>query len=259
MASSKRNRRNNKYGKRRGRPGCFSLVILSIFVVIAIGATATIFFKITGIDVYGNERYMAEVLREASGVNSGDSLILINKFAIAHRIKAELPYVDEVKIRRGFPDTLIFEVTECVAEAYVYDGSSVWLLDKNAKLLENTLPQEAEGLIFLKGVTPFEPAAGQTLVTEDESQMQVITDMLSAIDRAGFAEDVSEIDFTKLYNLSFRLMDRYTVELGINEELDYKLQYLKEILENLGNGKTGTIDLSLLISKHEARFNEASQ
>ena len=69
-------------------------------------------------------------------------------------------------------------------------------------------------------------------------------------------EAVTAIDFERSYNIVITYGDRFTVELGMPESLEYKLTYLDEVFAKLGEEKKGRIDLSKLMEKGVVYYYE---
>ena len=118
-----RRRKSNR--RRRGSFG-FLYKLLSMLVICgAIVAALTLFFRVDTIEVTGMERYTAQEIINASGVETGDNLFLLNKYSVDQDIKAALPYIEELRINRRLPDTLVIQVQECGTPlAVVQDGSA---------------------------------------------------------------------------------------------------------------------------------------
>lgn len=242
----------------RGAPGCLSVLFLVAVIAAVTAAAIFIFFKMKRIEVAGIEHYKDTDIIAASGAETGSNLVFINKRAMTIGITSALPYVDEVKITRRLPDTLVITVTETKAAAYFTGTGDFWLCDTEGKLLER-VTEEPAGLIRVDGVQPVTPLEGSTVELGEESELRLQTyvDTLSALERSGLLREVKEIDLSGLYDVSIELGGRFDVDFGAPEDLDYKIKYLREIVQNkLGPNQKGSIDLSRLIEKGEARFLE---
>ena len=81
----------------------------------AVVAALTLFFRVDRIEVTGTERYTEDEVIAASGIDIGDNLYLLNKYDAARSIADALPYIDieDIRIRRELPDTLLIDVEEC--------------------------------------------------------------------------------------------------------------------------------------------------
>jgi len=242
-----------------GKPGCLSVFFLVIFVGAAVGSTIAIFFKINNIAVIGNQRYSTEQIRSAAEVEQGANLILLNRFEKTSNIFTRLPYVDEVKMTRKLPDTLVIEIKECVAVAFFQDDDGYWLISENGKVLEQVRELNIQKPIRVVGPGLVNPEVGKKALIggeEDKSEMQLqaLTETLEAVTEQGIESDVDEINIEKVYNVELSYLGRFIVKLGMPEYLDYKLDCLKEVVGYLGPADTGIIDLSELIDKKPARF-----
>lgn len=108
-------RRHSNRRRRRGNFG-FLYKLLSVLVICAAVVMAlTLFFRVDTIEVTGTKRYTEKDVIEASGIQLGDNLFLLNKYEAARSIAEQLPYIDieDIRIRRELPDTLLIDVAEC--------------------------------------------------------------------------------------------------------------------------------------------------
>ena len=91
----------------------------------AIVAALTLFFRVDTVVVTGLSRYTAQEVQDAAGIRDGDNLLLFNKYDMAPRIVSALPYIEEVRINRKLPDTLLIEARECRRPFALVQGGSV--------------------------------------------------------------------------------------------------------------------------------------
>ena len=105
---------NKRKKKRRRRGGLGRLLRPLSFLIAAIAMVTalTLFFKVETIVVTGAGRYTAEEIIAASGVETGDNLVLLDRYRVSQRIYTALPYITDVRPRQEFPSTLNIEVTE---------------------------------------------------------------------------------------------------------------------------------------------------
>ena len=108
-------RRHSNRRRRRGSFGFLYKVLSVLAICVAIIAALTLFFRVSTIQVSGQQRYTDEQVQEASGIQIGDNLFLLNKYDAAGRIVETLPYIEDTRINRKLPSTLVIEVTECGA------------------------------------------------------------------------------------------------------------------------------------------------
>ena len=71
--------------------------MLSILLVVAAVIMAcVVFFRVNTVEVTGNLRYTTEEIIEASGIQTGDNLIILSGSRVSAAIRARLPYVEAV-------------------------------------------------------------------------------------------------------------------------------------------------------------------
>ena len=135
-----------RHSKRRNR-GSFGFLykLLSVLLICtAIIVAMTLFFRVDEIVVTGQNRYTAEEIREASGVELGSNLYLLNKYDIARNITRQLPYIEDIRVNRKLPDALVIEVHESGRPFAVVQEGSAWLISSNGKIVEQSTQTHAE-------------------------------------------------------------------------------------------------------------------
>ena len=222
-------------------PLCFLLAIAALVFGLSV------FFRVANVEVEGNVLYSREEVVEASGIEQGDNLFFINRFAAMSRINAKLPYVESAVINLHLPNRLQIVITESVAVAYVTAEDGTWAIDRSCKLLSRVNADELGGLIRVEGLTPIAPEVGQTIAPgEDETpKVSYLTAILHQITDLGLQQSVRHVNITNLANPSFDYLGRFTVKLGTNENVEYKFQCLLSAVDALAEGDRGTLDLSI--------------
>ncbi len=216
--------------------GCVVLIFL-----------VSIFIQVGEIRVTGNSHYTAEEIIQAAGVEEGDNLFFVNRFAAVSGILAKLPYVESVSVTTQLPGTVIFEVVESQALAWVEIDGQRWVVDRNCKVLTQGDAASTADLIQVTGITPVNPAVGDTLVVEGDSSgatVAVLEELLDQIQRRGFAGMVSAIDIGDSASPVMEFLDRYTVLFGGEESINYQFGKLVSAVSQLTVSDRGTIDLS---------------
>ncbi len=241
---------------RRRRRGGFFLRLFALFLVVAVFlAGLLIFFKVTDIQVTGSQLYSRQEVVEASGIQVGDNLATLDRSAAAARIVVRLPYIESVHVSRVLPGTVVLDVTETAAAYSVEaeDGTS-WLVSSAGKVLEET-PVSAADYPRLTGVTLQSPEPGQPIATGQESGLAAAELVMHALEETSFLSQIAEIDVTETYDIVVWLGTQYEIHLGGTDQLDYKIEYLGSILDQLDGNRGGTIDLTLE-EKNVAIFRE---
>lgn len=241
-----------KHKKRRRGRGSFGFLykLLSVFVICgAIIAAMTLFFRVRDIAVTGQKRYTAEEIREASGVEPGSNMYLLNKYDVVRAITRKLPYIEDIRINRKLPDTLLIEVRESGRPfALVQDGSA-WLVSGSGKIVEQLPEEEAGQYGLISGCQLLAPSVGSSLAlaTEYASQQASLLSLLKALEDAGLTENVDGIRLDDLSDLKMDYIGRFTVRMPYGADYEWELKKLTATLEDeaIQSNMTGTIDLRL--------------
>ena len=98
-----------------------------------------------------------------------------------------------------------------------------------------------------------DPAPGEIAKSENAENLTGALTLLKELDGTGLAQKVSKLDASKPFDLILWYTDQYEIKLGGSDQMDYKVQYLLAVLEQLTQYQTGTIDLTFREEK-VARF-----
>ena len=236
----------------RKRKNAFYAPLAFLIVCAAVIFALSVFFRVSKIEVEGNNFYTAEQVAEASGIQEGDNLFFINRFSAASRIFSRLPYVEGISIEKKMPGSVIVHVTESEAIAYVSSGDGWWAIDRSCKLLSAVDGTDVEGLLRIEGITAASPAEGDTLTLTngDSASVEYLSAILSQIYALGLRQEISCIDMSDASCPSFDYVERFTVRMGAFENVPYKFQLLISVVNGLQPGDCGTLDLSIDSAAH---------
>ena len=106
-------------------------------------------------------------------------------------------------------------------------------------------PLAQTGVPYILGVTVQNPTAGTQVTAVNQQALDAALAVLAEFDGTGLLGHVASINVEKDYNIVVWYDDQYEIQLGGTEKLDYKVQYLLAILEQLSEYQAGTIDLTL--------------
>ncbi len=236
--------RRNAYRRRRGRLNFLNklLFLLPIaFIIFAI----TLFFRIEEFAVNGNEIYTKEKIVEASGIETGKNLFLMNKYAAAQEIFQTLPYVEEVSIHRALPDTIVIDVQECKGDAAVRtkDGKW-WLFSAGGRVLQACKNQPK--CILIKGVTAEDPKVCEMLSfgEKDAGKCEALIAFLSEARNHEVISGINAVDVSSNSVISFTYLNRFTVRIPWKADFDYKIKTLSAVTDSLEANEVGVIDLT---------------
>ncbi len=241
MAHKRRRR-----GQDRGRLGFIFTMLVFIAVLLVVSLSAGLFFKVTGIEVEGANVVYADAVKQASGIEEGENLIFINKNSAGRAILEELPYVEEIRIRRKLPDTVVIEIMEAKPLCVMEHMGLYWKISGAGKLLESASFFGDATCPVVAGASLVAPVAGTRIAfsTDEKDKERILLDILGAMEGEDMLADVSEIDLSKNFEIHFQYLGRFDVILGMAVDIPYKLSFLKLVVARLETGSRGKLDLS---------------
>ena len=252
-------RRNSARHHRRGR-FAFLYKVLSMLVICgAIIAALTLFFRVDTVVATGQERYEPQEICDASGIRPGDNLLLFNKYDTAGAIINQLPYIEEVRIDRKLPATLVIEVKECARPMALIQDGQAWLISTRGKIVDCISTEEArENYGLISGCRLLGPAVGTriALTTEYSARQESLLSLMAALKDAGMLEKTDGIRLDDPAILCLDYDGRFTVELPYGADYDFKLHALRSYLDKdvIQDNMTGTFDMHS--SEEESYFKQ---
>lgn len=255
-------------------PGGIVLKLVSVAAVVAaVVMCLSLFFRVEEVVVSGADKYTPWMVKEASGVEYGDSLLSVRDARVAGKIRLELPYVDEVRVGIKLPGTVYIEITELQTTYAIQarDGSW-WLIASDGRVVEPIESSAASGYTCIIGVRADAPRTDQIVraaeynkpqtteptgetdgdgvtlptveqVTESQRLEAVIT-ILTALEDNGVIGRIASIDVSNLNDITMEYGQRLTVVLGTAERLEYKVSYMASAIAQLEEYETGELDVS---------------
>lgn len=222
-------------------------------IVAAVVLSMVIFFRVRSIEVVGNSYYTPEEIVAVAGVAEGDNLLTVSRGSVAGNIMRWRPYIKSVRVTRKLPDTLVVTVTESEATYAVADTAGDWyLITSNGKATEKIDEGKAKAHILIQELTIETPTIGQLVTVygqegeefSTQGRFDALTRLLTELENADLVKQISAVSVPSSYHLTVFYGDRFVVDLGNTDSLDYKLEYLKTVVSMQKEYATGTIDLS---------------
>ncbi len=246
-----------------------------VAVVLALVLCLSIFFRVETITVSGANAYSAWAIREASGIEEGDYLMTFSKSRACAKIKAELPYVDTVRIGIKLPDTVNIVIEEIDVVYAVQDQNDAWwLMTSEGLVMEQSDAAQAGGYTKITGVklnspepekqasayqellsTPSEPQEDATeagteesqptpLIVSEQQKLNAALEILQALELNEVVGEAASVDVSDLSRIVLWYGTRYQVNLGDTGNMDYKIACLKYTVSSLSDYDSGELDIS---------------
>lgn len=155
------------------------------------------------------------------------------------------PYIKSIQIRRQFPRTLVYQITERKAVATIKFTGGFAIIDDFGTVLATT--QNISEIVkpLINGAKIQEIVVGEELKTEDMEKLRVGLDALSNVKSAQLLNHISQIDIQDPKNMHMITPQGIVVLLGEGKDLNEKMRVLNKILIDLFERKiySGYVDM----------------
>lgn len=242
-------KKKHKAQKRRNR--LFAVLVTAVVAVIGIGVAVDRLFVIRKIEISGGEDYtytkeQAEETAKRVGISKGENLLALDRKKAEANAKYYLPQFDSVQIEFDLPDTVVLKVREAEPVMYTVANGRGYVMSEKMRVTsvyDDASDAENLGLIRaeLSGVT--KSVAGEFIETANGSD-KILAELYAVLKEEGLAPDVTAIDVSDKFELSFEYKRRFTVKLGDGENLTVRVRFMESVARELSENDSGVIDVS---------------
>ena len=246
-------------------------------LVAALLMGVSVFFKVQTVVVYGNEKYDAWTIREASGIQDGENLLAFGSVRACGKIMDQLPYVKDVRIGVTLPETVNIYVTEYPVVYSVEDTTGGWwLISSDGKIVDQTDVGAAGGYTQIVGLQLTAPVLGETaiptegqpetatntagetiqlpVITTGADRLQAALAVMTSLENCDVLGQVVSIDVTKPGDMSLQYGERFEVLLGDSGNMDKKIAWMRDAVSQIAAYQNGTLDLTFTTYPDQAGF-----
>ena len=240
------NKNNIKFKRDRRRKnnmtGYYILVVI-LSLMIAGVLSVTFAFNVHSININiigsGTTEYSKDELLQHSGITGGENLVRMNTEKIREKMLEELLCIDDVTIKKDFPNTVEIDVLPSVPAAYVECKGGYMIVSENWRIIGQVVEPEDKGFIVVKGFDPVsneEKSVMQSKDTDKDEALKIILDEI----KSQKIENMVEIDISDKYDIILNYDNRIKIKIEKPVDVEYKLQYAYKIItEELRENKSG--------------------
>lgn len=251
--------------KRKGLKIIFALIVL-------VGALAAVMmfsplFLLSEIQVSETESYTSEEIIRISGLQKGDNAVRYIGGGILHLLNLRmggiekrvenLPRIKSAEVRYQHPGMVSITVTERNAIAWIRHMGYYLLVDEEGNVMD--VSSELYGAYpEIRGVKLSKYTLGKKIETEKPEKLEWLVALLKSLELVDndpyhrLGEVLDWVDFLQDKELFLSLDGRLTAKVEVDDDLTYRLSYLKELYYNyIKPEEKGMIDF---FDKKYARF-----
>ena len=239
--SRKRTRRRSRWNN------LYGLAVVLIVLTVGITISYTFLFNLNEIRVSGeSDMYSAEEIVNAAGIEKGDNLLRLDTEESEKKILDKLLYVETAKVSKKFPSSVEIKVTRCIPAYNVFynDGSSVLLVSKKGKILENSSASDiSNGLPSIYGYEPSVQISGKLISTENEQKKEAFDELVACLGTKGDS-DITAVDMTDEFSVKVTYKNGMIFRMGGCSDIEYKLNLAESVMQDESiRGKKGYLTM----------------
>ncbi|MGN1032550.1 MAG: cell division protein FtsQ/DivIB [Intestinibacter sp.] len=238
----------NKKNKPRRKIRINRLITLLLFIfMICFGLVVFIrsdFFSLKYIKIVNNNILTKSDINQLSKITIGKNIFTYDLKKIESNIK-ENPYIENVFIKRKFPNSLIIDVREKNIMCVLKDkNENYYYVDKNMEYIDKINIDDIEDNYTIVGVD-FEVDNKQIHYKNKDDKKYLIS-LMENIKKHGLDKRISKIDFFDKNKIDISIGEAMKVIVLKDTHIDYNISKLTKILLDLDNQNIhyGKIDMT---------------
>ncbi len=226
-----------------------NLILISLIVAIGLLTPA---FYIREITVTGVSHLTPDKVIDASNLEVGKNIFTFRTDRVEESISL-LSFVKEAKVSRQYPNKVSIVVTECKPLSQVVCGESLFIVvDDDGKILDTTSERAKYGIPVIEGVEVEQFEVGNIINTQKTDTFETLLQLSKELSENNMVDMVDKLSWEKgTFYFTFR--NGVVCDLGNGTNISYKIRFVKEVMNRIPAGKTGTLEF---IDEYKAVFKE---
>ena len=214
-----------KKRKRKIKSGVWLLLLLTAILIVVV-MTVPI-FEIRTVIVEGNSRLTAEEIHAAAAVPKGTNIFRVRMQNIEERVLT-LPYVKTAKVNRRFPDKVRIAISEREEAAAIKSGGGYAVIDDTGRVLRLSL--EKEDMLIFSGCEVENAEVGESIrLVEGQTPDDFFT-LIASLRCQDLLKEMQTLTIASSIDVQLETKGGMQIYLGSMEDMEYKLQLVKQIL-----------------------------
>ena len=202
-------------------------------------AMSSDFFALKEIKISGNRQLTHAQMTELMDVHPGDSILQLRMFDLHAKLSGN-PWIDEVSIKRVFPDRLVVKCRERQAYFWLQNRDKLYYADKNGRTITP--------------VSPVRYVSLPILYIEDQQQDHDLESVVVFLENRSFPfsfQDISWIRVKKTGTVEMHIGSR-KIDIALDRDvLDSGPGRLSRVWSDLGNrGEDDAVDRIIIAGRN---------
>lgn len=209
-------------------------VIFGVLAIVFVLICLAVFFRIKHIEIVGTTRYTKDDILAIVDIKEGLSLYEVSDRNLEPLV-GRLAYIQDAKVVRKLPDTLVISITESLPAYYCEIYGEYFVLSNSLLVLERRMDSGGlpeQGLIELLLPEVDFAMVGSTLEFSTAVSEKYVRAYLDALESGRMYDLATAFDLRDRFSLGLIAKEIYLIDLGNGDELGTKLTAVSGMLEN---------------------------
>lgn len=202
-------------------------------------------FNLSSIIVRGNEIYSEEDIISKSSLNVGDNVF--KQLFLSGKNQIDLAYIANFTLNYSFPSTIVINVEERYPAYIALDKNtnSYYKIDNEGYLLEKCKLTDKKDELLVEGFAfESEVKLGEKINEVYLDKLKIYNTIKQLLEKYEIKGNITKLNFSNSLT-TITLDDKLNVIFANDSNLEYKVSFLKGILQKNEQIVEGTIDMSI--------------
>lgn len=230
MRSGAEDKSKGRGSQNRGSMAGYCAVAFVFVALVVLVLCLTVFFKLKKVEINGLTLYREDQVIGIGGIIDDENLVRTDTDIIEKRLKDNLVFIEDVKVKKKYPSTLVINVTEAKKAADIQVGDTFSVVSGSGIILEMGNVDSTGTVPVIKGFELSSKAVGDKLESSDKNKLRIYNDVMKTLKKLDITK-VGEIDMTSRSDIVLFYDGRINIEIGSTVDLEYKMGYFKSVIE----------------------------
>ena len=236
------------FAQKRKRKKLIRNVFLLAVILALVGTGAyfamTRYLVVEKVNVQETSLYSSDAILEVVSPQKGTPLVAVSKKEICRKLEENFPYLVEAQVEFDLPSAVNVTFTEDFGELELVIGQEAFCIDKDLNVLAKEKVGSEIPRIRLYSGDVSRCIVGEKLTFFEEEARTRLKTILSAMENTNLMGHVQSIDIRDKFNIRIRYLDRFDLLVGDENNMKHKFLMVKEVVLDLNQSDTGTIDIA---------------
>lgn len=219
----------------------FGAMIAGVYLLLTLKA-----FNLENVELNETMKYSKEDIVNKAGIEVGKN-IFIEYFKSDKKAVTTLPYVESIKLKLKLPNEIKIDVVERTSKYFAYDkdNNKFFSLSDDGYILEEVdINSKKNDEILLTGVTfDDEVMLGKKINDTDLAKIEIYKKIEKEFKKDEISGEITKVSFENSLT-TITINDKLNIIFPNDTDLEYKMVFLKTILQSIAEDSVGVIDMT---------------